>query len=459
MKASAYNVIIIQSRREVTPIMLVFILNMDHHELALRLTEHSVRKTFADARVISVHADYAVVMNREIREDSGAFFITLFAGERIADNFLEEMQGWFRHLPSDSAGIALMPMISESKQTTSIPRGPVIWRKEAILKEENPGFLTARHLPFEHYILLEMQFRLSPAWHWNEIRTDSWKCRHNQSAKWKNTREEWDCLHPVLAAKPSASSSSDHPLFSVVICTYNNAGYLEWAIRSVLVQTFPKWELLIVDDGSQDDTARILGDVADNPRVSILRNEKNRGKNFCLNQALSKAKGSWLVELDADDWLTPDCLAVFADKVNDITAQGAYYADHYEWFERFNKQLVFRKKKTALSTFSPEKLLDQAFPLAPRCYHVQSLKELGGWWESDLFGGRLYEDFQMLIRISLKQPVQHVDKALYHRRLRKGSMTNSNHTCYESWKTWFHSLIERGQGLKKNESERTDYKS
>ncbi|RCW46443.1 glycosyltransferase family 2 protein [Paenibacillus prosopidis] len=432
--------------------MLVFILNTDHQELALRLTEHSVRKTFADARMISVHADYADVINREIREDSSSFFITLFAGERITDLFFEELKGWLRNLPGDSAGIILPPM----KQTQSIPRGPVIWRKEAILTGDNPGFLTARHLPFEHYILLEMQFRLSPTWHWNEIRTDSWKCRQNQSAKWKNTREEWDCLHPVLAAKPSAGSSSDHPLISVVICTYNNAGYLEWAIRSVLVQTFPEWELLIVDDGSQDDTARILGDVTDNPRISIFRNEVNRGKSFCLNQALSKAEGSWLVELDADDWLTPDCLAVFADKVNNMTKQGAYYADHYEWFERDNKQLIFRKRKSALSTFSPEILLDQAYPLAPRCYHVQSLKELGGWWESDPFGGRLYEDFQMLIRLSLKQPVQHIDKALYHRRLRKGSMTSSNHTCYESWKRWFHSIIELGQSLKKSESKGSD---
>lgn len=422
--------------------MLVFILNTELHDLALRLTEHSVRNTFADARVISVNADYAEVINKEIKDISDEFFITLFAGERVTSFFHEEMPGWLRHLPENAAGIILTPMSCESYDLQPVPRGPVIWRKEAVLSGENPGFLPNRRLPFEPYILLEMQFRLSPAWHWNEIRTEAWKYRENRSPKWKNIREEWSSIRPVLAAKPSTSHSDDNPLFSVVICTYNNSEYLEWAIRSVIVQTASNWELLIVDDGSKDDTGRILREFSGIPRISVLRNEVNRGKSFCLNLSLSKAKGSWLVELDADDWLAPDCLAVFADNVNGITQAGVYYANHYEWVERAGKQLVFRKLKTALSPFTSEMLLERASPLAPRCYDIHALKELGGWWESDPFDGRLYEDFQMLIRMSIRFPVQHIDEALYHRRLRKGSITRSNLTCYESWKGWIHPFID-----------------
>jgi hypothetical protein len=422
--------------------MLVFILNTESHDLALRLTEHSLRNTFADARAIPVNADYAETINEEIKNSSDEFFIILYAGERITALFREEMSGWLRHLPEDAAGIIVTPMSSESCDSQPVPRGPVIWRKEAVLAGGNPGFLPVRRLPFEQYVLIEMQFRLSPAWHWNEIRTEAWHYPNNRSPRWKNTREEWASIQPNLAAKPSIGSPDDNPLFSVVICTYNDSEYLEWAIRSVIVQTAPRWELLIVDDASQDDTGRILREYSDNPRISVHRNEVNRGKSFCLNLALSKAKGNWLVELDADDWLTPDCLAVFADHANGLTQGGAYYANHYEWVERAGKQLVFRKKKTALSPFTPQMLLERAAPLAPRCYNIRALKELGGWWESDPFEGRLYEDFQMLIRMSYQYPVQHIDEVLYHRRLRKGSITSSNLACYESWKGWFRPFID-----------------
>lgn len=421
--------------------MLVFILDFNHQDTALGLTEQRVRQTFADARIIAVRADYAAVMNTAITDDPGPFFITLYAGESISGSFAEELQSWIRNLPEDAAGIVLTPL-PESMHDRSIPRGPVIWRTNAVLTGTHPGFLPSRLLPFERYILLEMQYRRTPDWQWNEERTTSWRPRPYQGARWENPREEWASLEPVLAARMSCSPFGGHPLFTIVICTFNNGRYLEWAVRSVLVQSFTEWELLIIDDGSQDATAALLAPYSGHPRISILRNEANRGKSYCLNRTLAQAKGSWFIELDADDWLSPDCLSVFADQIRHNPKAGAYYADYYEWFERTGKQLVFRKTiRKTLSPFVPEALLETAVPLAPRCYRADALKALGGWWETDPFGGRLYEDFQMLIRMFGKHPVLHVEQALYHRRLRADSTTSSNSISYESWKKWFRNRI------------------
>ena len=73
--------------------------------------------------------------------------------------------------------------------------------------------------------------------------------------------------------------------------------------------------------------------------------------------------------------------------------------------------------------FQEERLLEQAVPVAPRLLRVAAVKELGGWWEQGPSGGRLYEDFQMLVRLSRAFPMKPVSGHLYNRRLHSSSIT------------------------------------
>ena len=96
------------------------------------------------------------------------------------------------------------------------------------------------------------------------------------------------------------------PLVSAAIITYNRAHYLDGAIASVLDQTFDDFELIVVDDGSTDDTERVVARYGD--RVRYVRREHG-GKAAARNAAAELAAGDYLAFCDSDDMWYPDRLA------------------------------------------------------------------------------------------------------------------------------------------------------
>ena len=92
----------------------------------------------------------------------------------------------------------------------------------------------------------------------------------------------------------------DKDLISIIMPTYNCGKYISESIQSVINQTYTKWELIIVDDCSTDDTKDIIKLFHDN-RICYVMNEKNKGAAISRNLALSIAKGEWIAFLDSDD--------------------------------------------------------------------------------------------------------------------------------------------------------------
>jgi len=103
------------------------------------------------------------------------------------------------------------------------------------------------------------------------------------------------------------SVADRRPAFSVVICTYNRAPVLPRAIETVLTQDFDDFELVVVDDGSTDGTAEVVGSLAD-PRVRYVRQE-NAGLGAARNTGVANAEGRYVVFLDDDDLALPGWLA------------------------------------------------------------------------------------------------------------------------------------------------------
>lgn len=98
------------------------------------------------------------------------------------------------------------------------------------------------------------------------------------------------------------------PLISVILTVYNQENYLEETITSILNQSFSNFELLILDDGSTDNSAQIIREFAD--RYSCIQAffEPNTGKSKATNYLVKKAKGKWCAFLDADDIMLPERL-------------------------------------------------------------------------------------------------------------------------------------------------------
>ncbi len=96
-------------------------------------------------------------------------------------------------------------------------------------------------------------------------------------------------------------------LVSVIMPAYNAGPFLREAVESVLAQDHQHWELILVNDGSTDDTASVAASFTD-PRITVIHQE-NRGISGARNRALEKVRGEFLVTLDADDVLTPNSLS------------------------------------------------------------------------------------------------------------------------------------------------------
>lgn len=91
-------------------------------------------------------------------------------------------------------------------------------------------------------------------------------------------------------------------LVSIVVPVYNAEKFLKDTIQTVLEQTYPNWELLLVDDCSNDNSVGIIKEyVKDDKRIRLLKNEKNSGAALTRNHGIKEAKGTYLCFLDADD--------------------------------------------------------------------------------------------------------------------------------------------------------------
>lgn len=96
------------------------------------------------------------------------------------------------------------------------------------------------------------------------------------------------------------------PKVSVVMSTYNRAEALPIAIDSILNQTMPDFEFIIVDDGSTDDTAKVIQKYAQKDRrIVFLKNEENKGLIYSLNRGLDNARGQYIARMDDDDKSVP----------------------------------------------------------------------------------------------------------------------------------------------------------
>lgn len=99
--------------------------------------------------------------------------------------------------------------------------------------------------------------------------------------------------------------------FSVIICAYNIEAYVSKAIESVLNQTFKDYELILVNDGSKDNTLNILKEYEskNGDRIKVIDNVINLGLSKSRNIAISQANGEYIVHLDGDDlFYEPDTL-------------------------------------------------------------------------------------------------------------------------------------------------------
>lgn len=216
------------------------------------------------------------------------------------------------------------------------------------------------------------------------------------------------------------------PTFTVVIPTYNRAKYIRKAISSVIRQTCKDWKLLIIDDASTDKTKDVVEKYLLHPNIMYHRLETNVGISKVMNTALSMVDTPYLVQLDSDDWLPKRTLAILRKYIRKDKKQTAlYYGNVKVW--RVKRRRYYRPFLIRHRHFRNKYqfLRYNSWMVAPRCYRVDALREVGGWDTSDKYEGRIMEDRRIILRLIEKYPVRFINRKLYHRTKHKGQLTDA----------------------------------
>ena len=142
------------------------------------------------------------------------------------------------------------------------------------------------------------------------------------------------------------------PQVSVIIPTYNSARFLAESIQSVLLQTFTDFELLVIDDGSTDDTRQVVAQCQGDSRVRYFH-QANRGAATARNTGIQHSSGKYLAFLDADDLWLPDklqCQIAVLRKNPEVSAVHTAFVlmhmdgQHREVSRRIQRRLPFRER-------------------------------------------------------------------------------------------------------------------
>ncbi len=114
--------------------------------------------------------------------------------------------------------------------------------------------------------------------------------------------------------------------FSILMASYNNEKYIEVAIKSVINQTFPNWELIIVDDCSPDKSNDIIKSFLKDNRIKLILHKKNMGYGAALKTAAENANKNIIGILDSDDKLYEDALKIIAEAYHKYPDYGFIYS-------------------------------------------------------------------------------------------------------------------------------------
>jgi alpha-1,3-rhamnosyltransferase len=235
---------------------------------------------------------------------------------------------------------------------------------------------------------------------------------------------------------------STPPLVTVVIPSYNHQDFVGQAITSVLDQSWPAIDLIVIDDGSRDSSVQVINDLlADRGGFRFIHGHPNQGLMNSLNMGLTMATGVYFCELASDDYLPadsiekrvlfleehPDHVAVFTDG---LSVLGNTLTD---------KRILDDKRRRLFRGADPiPALLQGTLPVfATGLFRTATMRALGGF-DPEF---RCYEDLEMPVLLSRAGRIGQLDEPLFHRREHGTNTSTTTPTIKSDKVRWYQKLL------------------
>lgn len=210
------------------------------------------------------------------------------------------------------------------------------------------------------------------------------------------------------------------PRVSVIIPTYNGAAFIAETLRSVLAQTFRNYEVLVVDDGSTDDTAAVVRSFGHEVRYFY---KENGGPGAARNFGLRHARGEYIALLDHDDLWLPQRLELGVEVLDQQPDVAMVYADAYVYDQAGEEVSCrsFEASRPHQGRIFAELFKENFIPNLTVLVRKSCLLEFGGFDES----GRMLitDDYHMWLLLAARYPVARIDRPVGTFRVHEGNLS------------------------------------
>lgn len=204
------------------------------------------------------------------------------------------------------------------------------------------------------------------------------------------------------------------PLVSILVANYNNGRFIAETLHSAVKQTYPNTEIVIVDDGSEDDSLSVVEDfMATHPgvRIRLFKNSNNKGCGRIKRQCVELSEGEYFCFLDPEDTILPEAVATLMEVFKNHPVIGLVYCTHYLCNEKLEPQSV--------STY-PGRIPEGQSHLTSTEGHISALALCSRWVYEQTSGinasYQVSEDQDLYLKMEEKAPVFYVDKPMYFYR-------------------------------------------
>jgi len=212
-------------------------------------------------------------------------------------------------------------------------------------------------------------------------------------------------------------------LVTVYITNYNYAKFIERAIQSVYDQTYPNWELIIIDDGSTDGSKEIIQSHENQSNVRVLF-QQNKGLNATNNVALSMANGKYIMRLDADDFLDSKALEILVKKLESDNELGLVFPNYY----LVDADGVVISEEVRHDFDNDVVLYDQAAHGACTMIRTEFLKKVGGYNEAY----KCQDGYELWVKFTQKFKVSNVNHPLFYYRQHGSNLTSNENRILDT---------------------------
>ncbi len=229
-------------------------------------------------------------------------------------------------------------------------------------------------------------------------------------------------------------------LVSIIVPVYNVENYISDCIESIIKQSYSNIEIIIIDDGSTDNSLAICNEYASKDNRIKLISKMNEGVAIARNTGLKKANGDWIMFVDSDDWIEIDAVKILLTQVDsdNIDMVMANYCFNYSTHERDMSQFSGDERKITVENYIPSiygsciinsLFFSTVFPKELQfgtLLHYPVLK---------LYKNKIIKDNKVMFPIKLKQNedkifnvnylrhtniIKYIPKSIYHYRIREG---------------------------------------